>query len=285
MYMAFSDFPPTENYVKYWSKLEYYQYLVAYANHYDLLPHIQLQTKVHLAHLSPQTKQWTVHLETTTDLQPTQEPPPMENTRSKNTNNNESNKVTGTSTKNTSTVRTEVFDYLIVATGANNKPSIPSTLFDGFSGQILHSLQYHLAEQVRGKNVLIVGMGESSTDLALSASTVADSVTVWGPHYQDMAPRFVCDMVFDPKLDELKCLKKQDEDKLLPNAFLEIVTTSRIARNLPLGVWAFCLHGLMFNIIRTPRTYKCRLDSPCLACIAVYRAAINATNSHKNQLT
>ncbi|KAL7562626.1 hypothetical protein ACA910_002527 [Epithemia clementina (nom. ined.)] len=252
MYMAFSDFPPTENYVKYWSKLEYYQYLVDYAHHFDLLPHIQLQTKVQQAQLNTQTKQWTVLLETWPSSRSGQKTLEKitENTPTtgKNNKNKSASSANNTiSATNTSSMRTEIFDYLIVATGANNKPRIPP-IFEGFTGQIMHSSQYHTAEQVRGKNVLIVGMGESSTDVAHSASKLAHSVTVWGRHYQDMAPRFLRDMVFDPDLDELKRLKQQDEDKLLPNAFLEMGTTARISRNLPLGVMSFCLHGLMYDI-------------------------------------
>ena len=47
MFMAFSDFPPKVGEgVKYWSKQEYYEYLVDYTSHFNLMPYLKLKTKV-----------------------------------------------------------------------------------------------------------------------------------------------------------------------------------------------------------------------------------------------
>jgi len=40
----------------------------------------------------------------------------------------------------------EVFYYLIIATGSNYTHLIPTGLFDGFKGEVIHSSGYHTAE-------------------------------------------------------------------------------------------------------------------------------------------
>ena len=45
MFMAFSDFPPKDP-IKYWSKLEYLQYLEEYVDHFGLREFIRLGTAV-----------------------------------------------------------------------------------------------------------------------------------------------------------------------------------------------------------------------------------------------
>jgi len=212
MFMAYSDFPPKDTSMKYWSKAEYYDYLCDYADHFELHSHIKFETSVENAKLDKTTGKWEVTMMSMKD------------------------KVS----------QEEVFDYLIVATGANYKPSIPSGVFDGFTGEIIHSSEYHTAEQVRGKKVMVVGTGESATDVAWSAGKVADTCTVWGRRYPDMAPRFISDIVEDPNFDELKRLKNQDN--LLPKDTLEIVTTSRMVRNLPLFAWSASLFALLNDV-------------------------------------
>jgi len=216
--------------MKYWSKAEYYEYLVQYANHFKLHSHIRFETTVKHAKLDKSTGKWEVTMMSVKEKTP----------------------------------RKEDFDYVVVATGANHTPSIPS-VFDGFKGEVLHSSEYHTAEQVRGKKVLVVGTGESATDVAHSASKVAENCTVWGRRYLDMAPRFILDLVEDPNYDELARLKKKD-DKLLPNNTLEILTTSRMVRNLPLGVWSSSLFGLCRYISskhgpNSPQSVICDVDT------------------------
>ena len=213
--MAFSDFPPKDKTIKYWSKAEYYEYLSDYAQHFQLHPHIKLGTVVKDANLN-NDKKWEVVLASTT------------------ASTDEKDGVLQT------------FDYLIVATGANQKPVLPP-IFDGFKGEILHSSDYHSGQQVKGKKVLVVGTGESASDVAHSAGKVASSVTVWGRHYPSMAPRFNRDMIYDSNCDELEHLAHQEDD-LLPNNILETMATSRIVRNLPLGVWSTCLHMLLDDV-------------------------------------
>lgn len=45
MFMAYSDLPHKDKYVKYWSKAEYYDYLCQYDNHFELHSHIKISVQ------------------------------------------------------------------------------------------------------------------------------------------------------------------------------------------------------------------------------------------------
>lgn len=63
------------------------------------------------------------------------------------------------------------YQYIIVANGHHWKPRMPNPPFKGtFTGETLHSHYYKESEQVRGKDVLIVGIGNSAVDIACEAA-------------------------------------------------------------------------------------------------------------------
>jgi hypothetical protein len=66
-----------------------------------------------------------------------------------------------------------VFSGLILATGANWHPNVP-TLPGHFDGEIRHSFHYRDPEEFRGLRVLIVGGGNSGVDIACDAARTAD---------------------------------------------------------------------------------------------------------------
>ncbi|MCG5457714.1 NAD(P)/FAD-dependent oxidoreductase [Micromonospora sp. PSH03] len=71
----------------------------------------------------------------------------------------------------------ERYDHLIVANGIFSDPFVPS--FDGHAsfaaagGRVLATGEFHDIEAARGKNVLVVGYGKSSCDVAVPVSEVA----------------------------------------------------------------------------------------------------------------
>merc|ERR1712032_15737 len=139
---------------------------------------------------------------------------------------------------------------MVVATGANHTPHLPSQAFQGFKGEILHSHQYHSPEQVKGKKVMVIGIGESSADVVKSAVKTADQVTVWSRRYPNVAPRFLGDCINDTNYDEDEYLPTQETQYRRPGDFLEAVLTSRIVRNMPLFAWATVLQkGLFADLI------------------------------------
>lgn len=73
---------------------------------------------------------------------------------------------------------TETFDALIVCVGQNQKPAYPQdAVYQNFSGCTMHSYEYkHPIPDMYGKNILIIGGGESASDIATEVSRVAKCV-------------------------------------------------------------------------------------------------------------
>ena len=74
----------------------------------------------------------------------------------------------------------EVFDYVVVASGHFSVPNVPRFEgFETFPGRILHSHDYRDASEFTGKDVLVIGTSYSGEDLALQCYKFgAKSVTL-----------------------------------------------------------------------------------------------------------
>ena len=83
----------------------------------------------------------------------------------------------------------EVFDFLLIANGHHADPRHPAWVED-FDGTYLHSHAFKTNEPFRGKNVLVVGAGNSGCDCAVESSRVAKNVwiSMRRPHY--IIPKF-----------------------------------------------------------------------------------------------
>ena len=66
------------------------------------------------------------------------------------------------------------YDTVIVASGHLTKPYDVAMLRDGFKGQYLHSHHYREPGPFAGQRVCVVGVGNSSCDIASDLATVAD---------------------------------------------------------------------------------------------------------------
>jgi cation diffusion facilitator CzcD-associated flavoprotein CzcO len=77
---------------------------------------------------------------------------------------------------------TRLAKAVVIATGLNSEPHFP--LFEGmdkFSGQTLHSAQYTMGADYKGRRILVIGLGNSGAEIAADlvvngASTVSVSV-------------------------------------------------------------------------------------------------------------
>lgn len=68
----------------------------------------------------------------------------------------------------------EHFTHLIMATGLHHVPKIPPIAgLEGFGGELMHSSEYRDASLYAGKRVVVVGGGESGSDIAAQVSAVA----------------------------------------------------------------------------------------------------------------
>lgn len=71
------------------------------------------------------------------------------------------------------------YDHVVICSGLHHAPSIPPIPgLEGFTGQVLHSSEYRDAEALRGKRVIVVGSGESASDIALQVAAVAAECTI-----------------------------------------------------------------------------------------------------------
>lgn len=110
-----------------------WEYMQSYADHFQLSPHIQLNTRV--THVSREGDAWVVEL----------------------------------LTKDGS--RRELFDKVAVANGsftAPKRPKIPG--IERFTGKSLHAIDFHRPETFQGQRVLLVGLHASAQDVAIGLS-------------------------------------------------------------------------------------------------------------------
>ncbi|XP_051802567.1 flavin-containing monooxygenase 5-like [Acanthochromis polyacanthus] len=145
--MSFSDFPPPAELPNNMHHSEIMIYLRLYAQAFNLMQHIHLQTTVVSVRQRPDfaaSGQWEVETEKT------------EGSR-----------------------ETHVFDAVIVCTGHFTQPHLPLKDFPGiesFQGRYFHSWDYRSAEGLEGKRVVVIGMGNSGADIAVDISRVAEKV-------------------------------------------------------------------------------------------------------------
>ncbi|XP_077389821.1 flavin-containing monooxygenase 5-like isoform X2 [Festucalex cinctus] len=145
--MAFSDFPPPAELPNNMRHSEVLLYLRMYAQNFGLLQHVRFQTAVVSVRQTADfadTGQWTVETE-------------------------------GSDGRRES----EVFDAVMVCTGHFNTPHLPLKHFpgiDSFNGKYFHSWEYRNSEGLRGKRVVVIGIGSSGGDIAAEISRVAEKV-------------------------------------------------------------------------------------------------------------
>src|SRR5205823_5707100 len=129
---AFDDFPMPPDYPDFPSHRQLRAYFESYADAFGLRPYIRLKTRVKDARPAAGAR-WSVSLE------------------------------------GPDGAAEESFDYLFVCSGHHRDPSIP-TYPGQFTGLALHSHAYRRADPFRGKQVLVVGAGNSACDIAVDLS-------------------------------------------------------------------------------------------------------------------
>uniref|UniRef100_A0A8C3F995 Flavin-containing monooxygenase n=1 Tax=Chrysemys picta bellii TaxID=8478 RepID=A0A8C3F995_CHRPI len=144
--MCFSDFPIPDDFPNYMHHSKIMKYFRMYANHFDLLKYIRFKTIVVSVTKRPDfstTGQWDI--------------------------------VTETAGKQESAV----FDGVMVCTGHHTNAHLPLDSFPGiekFKGRYFHSRDYKKPQEFSGKRVIVIGIGNSGTDLAVELSHTADQV-------------------------------------------------------------------------------------------------------------
>ena len=95
---------------------------------------------------------------------------------------------------------TRSYDALVVANGHHWDPRWPEPPYPGdFDGQQTHSHHYKDNQAFRGKNVVVVGMGNSAMDIAVETSQVAERVFLSARRGAWVIPKYL----FGKPLDQL----------------------------------------------------------------------------------
>ncbi|KAG8192479.1 hypothetical protein JTE90_018006 [Oedothorax gibbosus] len=143
---AFSDFPPPAHFPNFMHNSMMMRYFRAYAEHFKVTPHVQLDTEV--VQVTPSSDyersgRWIV---VTRQLK------------------------TGSTSK-------EEFDGVLLATGHHTTPQVPQIPgLETFKGHVVHTHSLKKAAAYEDKVVLVVGIGNSAVDAAVEISTVAKQV-------------------------------------------------------------------------------------------------------------
>jgi dimethylaniline monooxygenase (N-oxide forming) len=158
MIMAYSDYPMPEEYPMFPHHSHIINYFDDYVNHFGIRQDIQFNTEV------------------------------------KNVTRNED----GTYSVETSN-ETHLYDNVIIANGHHWNPRFPEPAFKGnFTGEILHSHYYREVEQIKGKNILVVGIGNSAVDIACEAArTYSGKVVISTRSGANIIPNWLWSIPFD----------------------------------------------------------------------------------------
>mmetsp|Transcript_2540 Transcript_2540/g.3755 ORF Transcript_2540/g.3755 Transcript_2540/m.3755 type:complete len:555 (-) Transcript_2540:162-1826(-) len=165
-YSEFSD--GKEDQPKFWTDQEYLDYLKGYADKFGLFEHINFRTSVLKVQKCPETGKWTAWIKRNRHVPPHRAygEVPEENPEEP------VEEIAG-------------FDGLCICTGTNTWACRPK--FDGedsFKGRIIHSELYNRPMDYEGKKVLVVGAGESGSDICNEISRYADKcgICIRGKH-------------------------------------------------------------------------------------------------------
>jgi dimethylaniline monooxygenase (N-oxide forming) len=166
--LAFSDFPLADTWPDFPHHTEMLHYLRAYAASFGLQQYIQFNTVVEAVEPTDQW-QWTIHVRTGERLS------------------------------------TETFDALIICSGREGYPALPSLLgSDTFRGKILHSSAYKGPEEFADQEIVVVGVGSSGTDIAAELSKVARQVYLSTTKGAWFIPRTILKRPYDHRLTRLR---------------------------------------------------------------------------------
>ncbi|XP_053462628.1 flavin-containing monooxygenase 2 [Nycticebus coucang] len=149
---CFSDFPMPKDFPNFLHNSKLMEYFRIFAENFDLLKYIQFQTTVLSVKKCPDfpsSGQWKV--------------------------------VTQSHGKEQSAI----FDAVMVCSGHHILPHIPLKSFPGitkFKGQYFHSRQYKHPDGFEGKRILVIGTGNSASDIAVELSKKAAQVFISTRH-------------------------------------------------------------------------------------------------------
>ncbi|WP_353127166.1 flavin-containing monooxygenase [Parapedobacter pyrenivorans] len=150
---AFSDFPMPKHYPLWPTGDQVQAYLKNYAIHFDIMQHIRFGMTVKTMYYDGFN--WIVNLEGGESIS---------------------------------------FAYVVICTGTFHEPHVPEipgrSSYTDAGGILLHSSNLSAADQLAGKDVVVVGFAKSATDIATTAADVGKSCTLIYRRAQWKVPRY-----------------------------------------------------------------------------------------------
>jgi dimethylaniline monooxygenase (N-oxide forming) len=93
---------------------------------------------------------------------------------------------------------------VLVCTGIFSRPHQPGISgLEGFTGRVLHSIDYRVPEVFAGQVVLVVGLGSSAVDVAIDLAGISGSVTISTRRAVMIVPRTIGGRPLDHHLSRL----------------------------------------------------------------------------------
>lgn len=159
--MQYSDFPMPADYPEFPHHAQIAKYFDDYAEHFGIKPHIRFRTRVRNAEPAPGGG-WNI---TTED---------------------------GV---------TAHYSALLVANGHHWSRRWPEPAFPGtFNGQVMHAHDYKTPEGFEDKNVVVVGFGNSATDIAVEISRIARKTMLSVRRGFHVIPKYILGRPLDQQL-------------------------------------------------------------------------------------
>ena len=141
--MAYKTYPMPDDYPDYPNHFQIARYFDDYVDHFELRPRIHFRTEVRK--VEPAGGEWDVTIEGTDGEQTTR------------------------------------YRAVVVANGHHWDARWPEPAFPGadeFTGEQIHVHNYREPEVLRGKRVLVLGIGNSATDIAVESSRIAEKTVL-----------------------------------------------------------------------------------------------------------
>ena len=217
--MAFSDFPMDAHLPDFPARADVLAYLHTYARRHHLLDHVRLGIRVERT-TPVGDGRWNVVART----------------------------AVGGKEDDASGPGVERFDGLVVCTGREDAPAIPTYPgMETFTGTLTHSATYTSPESYAGRDVVVVGAGSSAADIAVEVASVARRVLMSTSHGAWYVPRVIGGRPYDHQLTRLSAhvpygLRMRAFRALVLREYAHLGVTSRALRDHglpepPFDIW------------------------------------------------
>ncbi len=197
--MAYRTYPMSEDYPDYPNHFQIARYFDDYVDHFGLRPKIRFRTEVKI--VEPAEGEWEVTVEN------------ADGERAKNR-----------------------YQAVVVANGHHWDPRWPEPAFPGadeFEGEQIHVHHYREPEALRGKRVLVLGIGNSATDIAVEASRIAEKTFLAMRRGAYVMPKYLNGKPTDESASPLITLLPLPFQRFIIGRLLGLTTGDMTAYGLP----------------------------------------------------